>query len=95
MNRRNAEFLAEVFRLTAGVPVTRETLRAKRTVSISRARAFEDTWDKPCGYQDAACERAEMAASDYMQHICAYLLQRYERFPTMIREMLEDVGGVL
>lgn len=94
-NWKDFSFISEVFALAdrhhwnRGEDLRRE-LRARRKIARSACESFENTWDKPCGYQDAAGERAEQAGRDYMVHVHAYLICRYGAMTKRLAAIIAD-----
>jgi hypothetical protein len=68
----------------------RDKIKQKHREVRHASERFADTWDKPCGYQDAAAERCVQVGQECMQMIHAYLACKYGALPRRLSVMLDN-----
>lgn len=71
------------------LPELREKVKHQRKVFKRSIELFNDTHFMPCGYQDAAGDRAEHEGRQLMTLIHAYLTVKYQEFPKRLKLMIK------
>jgi hypothetical protein len=71
----------------------RVLLKRKRKELHQANAAFNDTWNKPCGYQDRAADLCEQVGSEYMQMVHAYLTCRYGYLTKRFTDIMSSTFG--